>query len=420
MVTKQDGLDLSIDQGENCKRTMRVKVPSHRVNSVRLAIAEKLGSKLKLPGFRKGHVPLHVVEQRFGDTLNREALDELVQATYTEALQETDLNPISEGQISDVNYIPGEELTFSASFDVKPEMEISRVGGFQIKRPTINVSESQIEEVVEHLRKQNGIWIPPSSEKPENGDLVSVKIENATDSENETTQPYEFILGNNQALSEIEEGIKSLTPGTSDRFEIEFPEEFPDEELRGKLQTLNITLDSHKTLEIPDLDDQFANSLGDFRDLKELKGKIETDLNKEAEERRDNLVRSRLLDSIIDANPFPVPESMVDRYVQSLLGDPNEISKEKLLEAMEEIGPQATLVVKRMLLVDRIAEMESLQGTEDDLEKRIDQIAKQSGEEAHKIRSNLQKQKQLDTLLREITENKVFDFLMTQSEISDE
>ncbi|HIF38231.1 MAG TPA: trigger factor, partial [Gemmatimonadetes bacterium] len=351
MVTKQDGLDLSIDQGENCKRTMRVKVPSHRVNSVRLAIAEKLGSKLKLPGFRKGHVPLHVVEQRFGDTLNREALDELVQATYTEALQETDLNPISEGQISDVNYIPGEELTFSASFDVKPEMEISRVGGFQIKRPTINVSESQIEEVVEHLRKQNGVWIPPSSEKPENGDLVSVKIENATDSENETTQPYEFILGNNQALSEIEEGIKSLTPGTSDRFEIEFPEEFPDEELRGKLQTLNITLDSHKTLEIPDLDDQFANSLGEFRDLKELKGKIETDLNKEAEERRDNLVRSRLLDSIIDANPFPVPESMVDRYVQSLLGDPNEISKEKLLEAMEEIGPQATLVVKRMLLV---------------------------------------------------------------------
>ncbi len=420
MVTKQDGLDLSIDQGENCKRTMRVKVPSHRVNSVRLAIAEKLGSKLKLPGFRKGHVPLHVVEQRFGDTLNREALDELVQATYTEALQETDLNPISEGQISDVNYIPGEELTFSASFDVKPEMEISRVGGFQIKRPTINVSESQIEEVVEHLRKQNGVWIPPSSEKPENGDLVSVKIENATDSENETTQPYEFILGNNQALSEIEEGIKSLTPGTSDRFEIEFPEEFPDEELRGKLQTLNITLDSHKTLEITDLDDQFANSLGEFRDLKELKGKIETDLNKEAEERRDNLVRSRLLDSIIDANPFPVPESMVDRYVQSLLGDPNEISKEKLLEAMEEIGPQATLVVKRMLLVDRIAEMESLQGTEDDLEKRIDQIAKQSGEEAHKIRSNLQKQKQLDTLLREITENKVFDFLMTQSEISDE
>ncbi len=420
MVTKQDGLDLSIDQGENCKRTMRVKVPSHRVNSVRLAIAEKLGSKLKLPGFRKGHVPLHVVEQRFGDTLNREALDELVQATYTEALQETDLNPISEGQISDVNYIPGEELTFSASFDVKPEMEISRVGGFQIKRPTINVSESQIEEVVEHLRKQNGVWIPPSSEKPENGDLVSVKIENATDSENETTQPYEFILGNNQALSEIEEGIKSLTPGTSDRFEIEFPEEFPDEELRGKLQTLNITLDSHKTLEIPDLDDQFANSLGEFRDLKELKGKIETDLNKEAEERRDNLVRSRLLDSIIDANPFPVPESMVDRYVQSLLGDPNEISKEKLLEAMEEIGPQATLVVKRMLLVDRIAEMESLQGTEDDLEKRIDQIAKQSGEEAHKIRSNLQKQKQLDTLLREITENKVFDFLMTQSEISGE
>lgn len=420
MTTKKSGLDLSVDQSEGCKRTIRITVPTERVNSVRLGIAEKLGGKLKLSGFRKGRVPMHVVEQRFGDTLNREALDELVQTTYNEALHESALSPISEGQISDVEYIPGEALSFSASFDIKPDITISRVGGFKVKRPTIDVSESQVEEVVEHLRKQNGIWIPPSSEKPENGDLVSVKIENATDSENRTTQPYEFILGNDQALPEIEKGIKSLTPGKSDKFEIEFPDEFPDEELRGKLQILHITLDSHKTLELPDLDNQFANSLGEFQDLEELRSKIKTDLNKEAEERRDNLVRSRLLDSIIDANSFPVPESMIDRYVRSLLGDSSEISEEKLLEAKEEIGPQATLVVKRMLLVDHIAEIESLQGTEADLEARINQIAEQRGEKPHEIRSNLQKQKQLDTLLREITENKVFDYLMTQSEISDE
>ena len=420
MTTKKSGLDLSVDQSEGCKRTIRITVPTERVNSVRLGIAEKLGCKLKLSGFRKGRVPMHVVEQRFSDTLNREALDELVQTTYNEALHESALSPISEGQISDVEYIPGEALSFSASFDIKPDITISRVGGFKVKRPTIDVSESQVEEVVEHLRKQNGIWIPPSSEKPENGDLVSVKIENTTDSENRTTQPYEFILGNDQALPEIEKGIKSLTPGKSDKFEIEFPDEFPDEELRGKLQILNITLDSHKTLELPDLDNQFANSLGEFQDLEELRSKIKTDLNKEAEERRDNLVRSRLLDSIIDANSFPVPESMIDRYVRSLLGDSSEISEEKLLEAKEEIGPQATLVVKRMLLVDHIAEIESLQGTEADLEARINQIAEQRGEKPHEIRSNLQKQKQLDTLLREITENKVFDYLMTQSEISDE
>ena len=420
MATKQDGIDLSVDQSEDCKRTIRIGVPVLRINSVRLAIAERLRSKLKLPGFRKGHVPLHVVEQRFAETLDKEVLDELVQVTYNEALRESDLSPISEGQISDVKYLPGEELTFSASFDVRPEIEISRVGGFKIKQPAIDVEESQIEEVLEHLRNQNGIWIPPSTEKPMDGDLVSVKIINTTDSDTETTQPYEFILGNNHALPEIEEGIKSLTPGGSDIFEITFPEEFADEKLRGKVKNLNIALESHKTLEIPDLDDQFAKSLGEFQDLEELRVKIETDLNKEAEERRDNTVRSRLLDSIIEANPFPVPESMVDRYVESLLGNPEEISQEKLLEAKKEIEPQATLVVKRVLLVDRIAEIESLEGTEDDLVTRIDQIAEQSGEEAHKIRSNLQKQKRLDNLLREITENKVFDFLMTQSEIIDE
>ena len=423
MVTKENGLELSVDKVEGCKQTVKVKVPSHRVVSGRLAVAERLGSKLKLPGFRKGHVPMQVVEQRFGDTLDRETLDDLIQKTYNEALIQTELIPISEGQISDVNYKPGEELSFVATFDVKPDIALSRLGGFQIKRPKIEVSESQMDDVLDHLRKQNGIWIPPSTEHPEDGDLVSVRIRNLSDEdsdENTTTKPYEFILGNNHALPEIEQGIKSLKHGESDTFKIEFPDEFPDEELRGERKTLHIELDSHKTLEIPDLDDQFAKSLGEFQDLEELKQKIGTDLNKEAEERSENAVRTKLLDSIMDANPFPVPESMTDRYVESLIGNRDEMNEEQLLEAKKEIEPQAEHVVKRILLVDRIAELESLESTKVDLEKRIDEIAEQTGEKAHKIRANLQKQKQIDSLLREITENKVFEFLMTQSEISDE
>ena len=111
--------------------------------------------------------------------------------------------------------------------------------------------------------------------------------------------------------------------------------------------------------------------------------------------------------------------SNIDRYVESLLGNSDELTEEKLMEAKKEISPQAELVVRRILLIDRIAEMESLEGTVKDLEKRIDEISDQTGEKVHKIRSNLQKQKQMDSLLREITENKVFEFLVNQSEISD-
>jgi len=421
MVTEKNELDLSIDQSQGCEITIKVKVASDRVKSARLAVAKKLGGDLKLPGFRKGHVPIQVVEQRFGDTLDREALDELVQQTYNEALIQADLSPISEGQISDVKYTPGEELSFSASFDTRPEINISRMGGFQIERPPIEMSESQVEEVIEHLRKQNGIWIPSSTEKPKGGDLVSVKVENTTDTEKEsdTIKPYEFTLGNDHALPEIEEGIKTLTSGEANTFEVGFPDDFPDDELRGKTKSLHIELESHKTLEIPDLNDEFAKSLGEFADLEELRQKIEMDLKKEAEDRRDNIVRSKLLDCVMDANPFPVPQSMIDRYVESLLGNSDELTEEKLMEAKKEISPQAELVVRRILLIDRIAEMESLEGTVKDLEKRIDEISDQTGEKVHKIRSNLQKQKQMDSLLREITENKVFEFLVNQSEISD-
>ena len=116
---------------------------------------------------------------------------------------------------------------------------------------------------------------------------------------------------------------------------------------------------------------------------------IGTDLNKEAAERSENAVRTKLLDSIMDANPFPVPESMTDRYIESLKGNPDEMDEEQLLEAKKEIEPQAKHVVKRILLVDRIAELESLESTKVDLEKRIDEIAEQTGEKAHKIRANL-------------------------------
>ncbi len=389
MTIKEEELELSVDKSEGCKRTILIRVPSQRVVSARLAVAERLGSKLKLPGFRKGRIPIQVIEQRFGDTLDRETLDDLVQKTYNEVLMQTKLIPISEGQISDVEYIPGEELSFSASFEVKPDIELSRLGGFQVKRPRVDISKSQVDDVLEHLRKQNGIWIPPSTDHPENGDMVSVRIENISDSQSDetTTKPYEFVLGNNHALPEIEKGIKSLTPGESDAFEIEFPDEFPDEELRGAMKTLDIRLDSHKTLEVPELDDQFAKSLGEFQNLKELRQKIETDLNKEAEEKSDNTVRTRLLDSIMDANPFPVPDSMTDRYIESLLGHSHEMDEEQLLEAKKEIEPQAELVVKRLLLVDRIAEVESLESTEADLEKRIEEIAEQIGEKTHKIRA---------------------------------
>ena len=158
MVIEGTQLEVSVEEGERWRRTMSVIVPVDVVKSERQRITGKLASRLKLPGFRKGHVPSAVLEQRFGDALKREALDKVIGAAYRKALSQSELSPISEGEVGNVRYEPEEDLTFSISFDVKPEIEISRLGGFKVERPAIEGLEEKVEGVLKRLREQNGAW----------------------------------------------------------------------------------------------------------------------------------------------------------------------------------------------------------------------------------------------------------------------
>jgi trigger factor len=153
--------------------------------------------------------------------------------------------------------------------------------------------------------------------------------------------------------------------------------------------------------------------------MDDLNEKIRADLDREAADQAEAVVRGKLLDAILEANPFTVPISMVDRYVESVLGDPEGVSPEQLIETKEKIAPQAEHAVKRILAIDRLSEMQDLRATEEELDVRIEDIAEKSGDTPAQIYANLQKSERLEALEREITERKVFDFLKEQSEITE-
>ena len=412
-------LQISVEEGERWRRTMNVIVPSGVVNSERRRLTGELAARVKLPGFRKGHVPSSVVEKRFGQSLSREALDKLIGAAYREALSQQELNPISEGEVDNVQYEPDHDLTFSISFDVRPEIELSRLGGFRVERPAVNGLEDKLEQVLGRLREEKGTWHPLEEGKPEDGNLVEVEIQRMNDGEVGEAQPYQLVLGQGDATPNIEEAIKSLEIDGSGDFVVRFPDDFPNEERRGQEEHLHIRLDSRQHLVLPELDAEFAKSLGEFEGVEDLNEKIQADLEKEAEEQAESVVRGKLLDAILDANPFTVPVSMVDRYVESVLGKPEGVPPEKLTEAKEQLSPQAEHAVKQILVIDRLSEILELRATEEELDSRIEEIAKKSGDTPAKIYANLQKGERLELLEREITERKVFDFLKEQSEITE-
>jgi trigger factor len=415
-------LQISVEEEERWRRRMLVTVPASIVQEEEHKAARQLASRARLKGFRKGRVPARVIESRFGGALRQEALDKLVGAAYRQALQAQELRPISEGQVEDLRYAPQEDLSFAITFDVEPVFELERLGGFVVERPAAGVPDEQVDRVLARIQEQNGVWQPADEGKPEVKDLVTVKITRLGTDDEPADEPreYELVLGQGDAIPDIEDAIKTLEPGGRAAFDITFPDDFPDEERRGKQERVLIELTSRRVLDVPELDDDLARQVGDFESLDELRTKVREDMEKEAADQAEGVVRSRLLDLIIEANPFEVPASMVGRYVDSVIGDGHEeIPRERLQELRERIRPEAERAVKRILLIERVAETQGLTATEDDIDARIEEIAAANNTDAAKVYAQLQKSGRIEALERELTEKAVFDFLEKQSEITE-
>jgi trigger factor len=413
-------LQISVEEGERWRRHMSVTIPASIVQEEERKAASQLASRARLKGFRKGHVPRKVIESRFGGALRQEALDKLVGAAYREALASRELRPISEGELEDLSYEPESDLTFAIAFDVEPVIEIARLGGFAVERPTHGVTDEQVDQVLGRIQEQNGVWQPADEGTPADGDLVSVHITRLVDGEPvDEGRDYDLVLGQGDAIPDIEAAIRTLEPESVEDFDITFPEDFPEEAQRGQSERIRVKLVSRRVLDVPELDDELARQVGDFETMDELRAKVREDMEKEAEQQADQVVRSRLLDLIVDANPFDVPQSMVARYADGVIGDQRQIPEERMREFREQIRPEAERAVKRILVLERIAETQGLRAGEDDIDARIEEIAEANNTDAAKVYAELQKAGRLEALERELTEKAVFAFLMEQSEITE-
>jgi trigger factor len=418
MTIDASRLQVSVQEQERWRRRMTVTVPAAIVQEEERKAARTLASRAKLKGFRKGRVPTRVIETRFAGALRQEALDKLIGDAYRQALASEQLRPISDGQIEDVQYVPEQDLSFHVAFDVQPVIELSRLSGFAVERPKAEVTEDQVQQVLERIQEQNGAWQPVTEGRPEEGDLVSVKLAKLDDSgaDEGEGRDYDFVLGQGDAIPDIEAAIKTLEPGGEGEFDIAFPTN--DADTGPTKERVRIAVTARRKLERPPLDDDLAKQVGDFETLEALTTRVREDLNKEAAEQSEGVVRGRLLDFVLEANPFEVPSSMVDRYVEGVLGEAKGVAEERLQEARVQIRPEAERAVKRILAIDRIAETQSLVATEDEIDARVEEIAAANETTPAKVYASMQKAGRLGALERDLTERRVFGFLMEQSEIT--
>lgn len=421
MTLRAFELKIAVEKPRSWARRLKITVPAELVQRERQEVARRLAQRVKLPGFRQGKVPPSVLERKFGPAIEQEAIEKVVGEAYREALQQEKLQPISQGEVEHLDYQPGADLTFDVEFEIRPEIELTRLGGFQVKAERPEATDAEVERVLERVREQHATWNPVEEEAVVKGDTVVVEITPLAGPEAEEgakPRQYQIVLGEEQALPPVEEAIRTLKPGEEGEFTLELPDPEAEEEGATREERLRIRILEAKRPELPALDDEFARSVGDFEDLDTLRSRIRADLEREAEAEAERSVRHQLIDRILEANPFEVPDSLVNRYLDRLVRPRAGADPERIAETRQLARPAAEQALRRMMVIERVAEVEGLHANPTEIDVRVEELAERHGRPIGEVWAQLQKSGQLSAIEEEITENKVFEYLKSQSEIS--
>ena len=424
MANETAELKISMEKPGAWARRLTITVPAARVERERKAAVQRLAKNVRLPGFRKGKVPAHMMEKRWGQAIEQEAIEKLVGDAYREAIQQQGLEPISQGSIDRIDYQSGSDLTFNVDVEVRPEIELERLGGFTVLRERGTVTDAQVDEVIERLREEHAVWQPlPEGEIPLVGDMVTVEITPQDDAAAQAkpgeARSYQIVLGEGQAVPQIEEVIRTLKPGDENTFTVDLPENAGEPDSPVRPHSVHIRMLEAKRPDKPELTDEFAASLGEFASVDVLRERIRGDLEAEADREAERNVRGQLIGQVIEANPFEVPNAMVDRYLEQVLPVRDGADAERMTEMREQARPMAQQALKRMLVIERVATMEGLHAQQDAVDARVAELAERLDRPAAEVRRQLQQGGLLAEIEEEITEQKVFDYLKSLSNIQD-
>ena len=411
-------IDITQKEGSGVDRHVQVSVPVDSVKEAEDKAARRYASTVRLPGFRPGKAPATMVKKKFAEAIRQEAIEAIVSEAYKEVIEKDDLKVASQPHVHDLKFEDGKPLTFELHFELRPTVNLARTSGFRVTRKNEVVTDENVRDQIEQIRDQRAAWAPIDG-KPEPGDMVNVEISAGDKLGGEEVNSYPIVLGSGQAIPGIEELIMEAAPGETVERPVRWPDDFPDETQRGQTKTVRVKLQDVKRKSASDLDDAFAREVGDFESLDALKAAVRSDLIENTTRAADAEVRQKLVDEIIGANPFDVPPSWVKQFAQNY-AEAYQIPEDDREKFSTEFRSMAERQIRRDLVVETIAERETLAATEKDLDDRITEQAEKRGVNPAQLYAQLEKSGRLKEIERSLTEDKVFKWLLDKNEVQTE
>jgi trigger factor len=408
---------------EGCRHELEVTVGVLEIAEATERVLARIQAKAHLPGFRPGKAPLSVIRNRFQNEIQQDILEEVIPKALNARFAEEKLAVVGQPNIVDLKFEPNQPMVFKAQFEVHPEFDLGAYKGLEVEYADPEVTDKDIEDRIEQLRESKAEYINIDPRPAENGDFVVVGLESGDGLEGEPIKNPEMMiqLGDPDTLPAFSEGLLGLTPGENKDISVTYPEDYGQERLAGKTVTFDVELKHIRRKELPNLDDDFAQSMGDFRTFDEFREQVKGSILAERSYRAQEEAKSKLIESLAEGHSFPVPQTYIDRQLQIMLEnyarslqmqgiDPRKLNfdMEKFRESQTE---RATRDVRATLLLDKIAEVENVEVSNDEVDREVQRIARQEREPVAAVRVKLEKDGGLDRIANRIRTDKAIGLL---------
>ncbi|HXF49766.1 MAG TPA: trigger factor [Verrucomicrobiae bacterium] len=416
----------NLTEDKNWKRTLKVEVPPARVQPRIDKFLTEYQAEATLPGFRKGKAPKDIIRQKFLGAATQDAIAELVDESYREFLEKgQNVNPITQPTIHEMNYDPAVGLSFTASFEVRPEIELKKYKGLALSRRVRPVKDEEVEQVMEHLREQAGEWSAVGREARE-GDLLILDLEVIADSQNKIKEKnipnYEVVL-TPTLLPEFKSTLTGAVASDVKEITITYPANYGEKNLAGSTVTFKAAVKEIKEKILPPKDDSLAQRLKDWNagTYLELVVAVRKQLEKSAGEEANEALRQQLRNRLVEENPFEFPASFISASRDRLKEDIKKERKDMAESEFEQkVWPPFERMMKWDFLVHALAKKEKIEVTEADASAWMARFAANYGMKPEEASEFIKKSGRIKNVRESILEEKVIDFLLANAVIQNE
>ncbi len=399
------------------KKRLEVEIPPPQVQEAVDALYRDLNKRVRIKGFRPGKTPRAVLERHYGDYVKEQAISNLIKETYPQAISQESIEPIAPPTIDTGVLTPEGPFTYSAVVEVRPRIEVTGYTGMRLKGKKEEVTPQEVSGELERLRQiHSQLKQVEGRDLVQKGDVVLLDFQGLLGQrpiKDGKAENYLLEVGSGTMVPGFEEGVIGKKTGTEEEITVAFPAEHPRKDLADKEVTFKVTIKEIRQRILPELDDEFAKDVGAYKDLEELKERVKTDLQKAKEYRLKEELRQQAIDQLLQANSVEISSYLVERKLR-MAGQQQELPPEEEKKMRGEYEKIAEREVRASFLLEEIGERESIEVTKEDMEARLQEMARLYQQPLEELRQNASL---VAAVKRSLGREKILDFIIAKADI---